>query len=155
MASLYEIDQAILDTIDPETGEIIDLDKLSELQMERERKLEGVALWIKNLKADVAAYKAEKDAFADREKQAKGRIERLSAWLTIALEGQKMQTNRVAVSFRKSEAVRITDIEAIPEKYMVETITESPDKLMIKDDLKHGVEVPGCELELKNNIQVK
>lgn len=155
MASLYEIDQAILDTINPETGEVIDLDKLSELQMERERKLEGVALWIKNLKADAAAYKAERDAFAEREKQAKGKIERLSAWLTIALEGQKMQTNRVVVSFRKSEAVRITDIDAIPEKYLVETVTESPDKLMIKDDLKHGVEVPGCKLELKTNIQIK
>lgn len=155
MASLYEIDQGILDCIDEETGEILNFEKLSELQMERERKLEGVALWIKNLKADAAAYKAEKDAFADKEKAAKTKLEKLSEWLSNALDGQKMNTVRVAVSFRKSESVKITDIDAIPDKYLVETITESPDKIMIKDDLKHGVEIPGCELELKNNIQIK
>ena len=155
MPSLYQIDQEIMNCIDMDTGEIVDVDKLSELQMEREQKLEGVALWIKNLKADAAAYKAEKDAFAEREKQTKAKAEKLSEWLTGALNGEKMNTNRVAVSFRKSESVKITDIDAIPNQYIVETVTESPDKAAIKTALKKGFDVPGCELELKNNIQIK
>lgn len=155
MASLYEIDQEIMNCIDLETGEIIDFGRLEELQMEREAKIESVALWIKNMKADAAAYKAEKDAFAEREKQAKAKVEKLSEWLTKALDGQKMTTSRVAVSFRKSESVTVTDLDAIPDAYIVETITETPDKTKIKDALKHDIVVPGCTLTVKNNIQIK
>ena len=46
---LYEIDEQILNCIDAETGEIIDADMLNALQMERDAKIEGVALWIKDL----------------------------------------------------------------------------------------------------------
>lgn len=53
--TLYEIDQAILACIDEESGEIIDADALAELSMERDKKVEGVALWIKNLRADAPA----------------------------------------------------------------------------------------------------
>ena len=70
MASLYEIDNAIMECIDPETGEIIDAERLTALQMERDKKIEGVACWVKNLDADAAAYKAEKDAFAARQAKA-------------------------------------------------------------------------------------
>lgn len=34
---LYEIEQAIMDCIDMETGEIIDAEKLDQLQMERSK----------------------------------------------------------------------------------------------------------------------
>lgn len=155
MSSLYEIDQQIMSCVDMDTGEIIDMDKLSELQIERETKLENIALWIKNLKAEEAALKAEKDAFAEREKQTKAKREKLSEWLTGALNGEKMSTTKVSISFRKSESVKISDIDAIPMSYIVETITESPDKVAIKAALKNGLDVPGCELELKNNIQIK
>ena len=155
MPSLYEIDQQIMSCVDMDTGEIVDMDKLSELQIERETKLESVALWIKNLKAEEAALKAEKDAFAEREKQTKAKREKLSEWLTGALNGEKMSTSKVSISFRKSESVKISDIDAIPMNYIVETITESPDKVAIKNALKKGLEVPGCELELKNNISIK
>lgn len=155
MPSLYEIDQQIMSCVDMDTGEIIDMDKLSELQIERETKLESVALWIKNLKAEEAALKAEKDAFAEREKQTKAKREKLSEWLTGALNGEKMSTSKVSISFRKSESVKISDIDAIPMNYIVETITESPDKVAIKAALKNGLDVPGCELELKNNISIK
>lgn len=153
--TLYEIDRQIMSCVDMDTGEIVDMDKLSELQIEREQKLESVALWIKNLKAEEAALKAEKDAFAEREKATKDKAEKLSQWLAEALNGEKMSTNKVAISFRKSESVKITDIDAIPMNYIVETITESPDKTAIKAALKKGLEVPGCELELKNNLQIK
>lgn len=40
--NLYEIDEAIMDCVDMETGEIIDSDKLAELQIARDDKVEGV-----------------------------------------------------------------------------------------------------------------
>lgn len=153
MASLYKIDQEILDCIDLETGEIIDGEKLSELQIEREQKLEGVALWIKNLKSDAEAYKAEKDAFAEREKRAKEKAEKLSEWLSVALNGEKMHTNRVAISFRKSEAVEIESEEFIPESCW--KVKKEISKTAVKSLLKSGENVPGCRLVQNLNIQIK
>ena len=64
--TIYEIDQAIMNCVDAETGEIIDTERLDKLQMERDAKLENVACWIKDLKAEAEALKAEKQALADR-----------------------------------------------------------------------------------------
>lgn len=55
--TLYEINNAILECVDMETGEIIDSDKLSELQIALDEKIENVALWIKDLKAEAEAIK--------------------------------------------------------------------------------------------------
>lgn len=155
MATLYEIDFEIMNCVDFETGEVVDVEKLTELQTKREHKIESVALWVKNLKADAVAYKAEKDAFADREKRAKNKVESLEKWLTNALNGEKLTTNRVAVSFRKSKEVEVLDDSKIPENYMVETVTIAPDKKGIKEAIEHGLKVPGCELVERNNIQIK
>lgn len=59
MATLYEIDEEILNCVDQETGEIIDPEKLAQLQMDFDKKVEGIALWIKNLLSDAEAIKAE------------------------------------------------------------------------------------------------
>lgn len=160
--TLYEINQAILDTIDPETGEIVDVEKLSELQMEREQKLEGVALWVKNLNAEAEAYKAEKEAFAEREKAAKNKAESLKKWLAYALNGEKMSTQKVAISFRKSESVEIEDEERVITyaqkngrddllSYKAPTVNKSAIKAVIKT----GKEIPGAVLVEKQNIQIK
>ena len=86
MPSLYEIDKGIMECLDLETGEVIDPERLTALQMERTAKVENVACWIKNLQADAEALKAEKDAFAEREKAALKKIESLKNWLSFALE---------------------------------------------------------------------
>ena len=44
MNSLYEINEAILDCVDMETGEIIDEERLNELQMAFDCKVENIAL---------------------------------------------------------------------------------------------------------------
>ena len=155
MPNLYEIDQAILDCIDQETGEIIDRARLDALQMERASKIEGVACWIKNLAADAAAYKAEKEAFAEREKAALKKAEGLKAWLADALGGQKFSTWRCAVAFRRSEAVEITDEAALPREMKTEKRTYTPNKTAIKAAIKAGEYVPGACLVDKLNASVK
>ena len=153
--NLYQIDSEIMNCIDLETGEIVDPEKLEALQMERGRKIENVALWVKNLKADLAAFKAEKEAFAEREKEAKAKIESLSEWLTTALDGQKFSTSKVAVSFRKSEAVEIRDEKAIPKEFIREKVETAPDKAAIKEALKNNIQVPGAALVQNKNISIK
>ena len=155
MASLYEIDQAILECLDFETGEILDAERLNALQMERQEKVESVALWIKNLSADAVAYKAEKDAFAEREKAALKKIESLKNWLSWALEGQKFSTWRCAVTFRKSEAVEIEDDCNLPQYLLNEKVTYTPNKTAIKEAIKAGEEIPGCKLVERMNPTIK
>lgn len=98
MANLYEIDEKILECmancIDPDTGEIIDSEQLEALKMERQTKLENVALYIKNLKADAAMYKAEKQAFAERQAAAEKRAESLSEWLKKHLTGRNSRPKK-------------------------------------------------------------
>jgi hypothetical protein len=155
MANLYEINNAIMDCIDYETGEILDVERLNALQMEKQDKIESVALWIKNLSADAIAYKAEKDAFAEREKAALKKIESLKNWLSWALEGQKFSTWRCAVSFRKSEAVEIEDDCNLPQYLLNEKVTYTPNKTAIKEAIKAGEEIPGCKLVERMNPTIK
>ena len=155
MSTLYHIDTAILECCDIETGEIIDANALDALMMEREQKIENIALYIKNLTADAAAYKAEKEAFAAREAQAANKADRLKKYLTTALNGQKFSTSRCAVSFRRSEVVEIDEEEAIPAEYMKETVKQTPDKVAIKAAIKAGQEISGCHLAENQNISIK
>ena len=155
MANLYEIDQGILECIDLETGEVIDPDRLENLQMERSQKIENVCLWVKNLLSDAEAIKAEKDALAEREAKCRKKAEQLKEWLGKALEGQKFSTARCAVSFRRSEKVEVLDENIIPRAYMVETVSYKPDKQLIKEVLKDGQKINGCRLVENQNVQIK
>ena len=47
--NLYQINEEIEKCIDTETGEILDLEALDKLAMERDTKIENLACWYKNL----------------------------------------------------------------------------------------------------------
>ena len=151
---LYEIDEAIMACIDAETGEIIDADKLDKLTMERDAKIENVALWIKDLKAEAEALKAEKMAFAERQKVAENKIESLKKWLAYALDGQDYKSVRASVSFRKSQAVEIADIYKLDENYLRYKEPEA-DKTAIKEALKAGKTVAGATLVENTSVIIK
>lgn len=155
MASIYEINQSILECLDAETGEIIDPERLDSLMMEKDQKIENVVCWIKNLLSDADAIKAEKDALAEREAKCRKKAEDLKNWLTTILEGQKFSTAKCAVSYRKSTKLEILDAESIPKEYLVETVTVKPDANTIKTLLKNGQEISGCILVENQNIQIK
>ena len=149
MANLYDIDAKIMECmancIDPDTGEITNSEQLEALQMERQTKLENVALYIKNLKADAAIYKAEKQAFAERQAAAEKRAESLSEWLRKALDGQKFKTEKTEVNFRKTQKVEILDIWDLNED-LLKYSDPTPDKAAIKRAIKSGEEVKGAKL---------
>lgn len=164
--TLYEIDQAIYEllnrgfTVDEETGEIIDgAEELEQLHMERSQKLESVALYIKNIEAQVNSIKAEEDALAKRRKKKEDKVMRLKKYLTdsIISNGEtSFESAKVSVSFRKSEGVEVVDKEALDEKYWrTKTITKlEPDKTLIKEAIKAGVSVAGAILEERQNINI-
>lgn len=151
---LYEIDQAIMDCIDMETGEIINEELLNDLQMERDTKIENVALWIKELKAEAEALKAEKMAFAERQKVAENKMESLKKWLAYALNGEKFKTVRASVTFRTTEKVEVADIFKLDENYVRYRDPEA-DKDAIKKAIKAGQEVAGATLVSSTSVIIK
>ena len=154
MASLYEINQSIMDCIDMETGEIIDIDQLHELQMDRTDKIRNIACYIKNLRSDAAQYDEEAKTFAARKKAAQGKADSLTAYLSSMLNGEKVKDKEYSISWRKSESVNITDDSLLPDTYLVPQ-PPKVDKAGIKAALKAGTAVTGAELAEKNNIQIK
>lgn len=68
---------------------------------------------------------------------------------------EKMQTEINELSYRKSEAVVFTDEALIPAEYKKEKLTISVDKTEIKKAIKAGAEVPGAEIEVRQNLQIK
>lgn len=157
---LYEIDNAILECIDFETGEIIDIDKLNELQLERDEKIENVACWIKDLKAEAEAIKTEKQALAERQKVAENKVESLKKWLAYALNGEKFKTAKCSVSFRNTESVEVTDegLENLMRGGNDELLTydkPKPNKTAIKAAIKDGLNVQGVQLVQNVNTIIK
>ena len=163
MRPLYEIDAAILAAVDQETGEILDAEKLDALQMERERKLEGVALWVKDLNAEAAAVKEEADKLTARKLALDNKISALKMWLLMALEGQKLKTPRCNVYQTHSQRVAVAD-----EKKLIDFLQtlEEPEKFLrfqdpelrkdeIKKALKDGTIIPGAELETTESVVIK
>jgi len=153
--TVFEIDEAILGCVDPESGEIIDIDRLMELQMERAEKLENVACWVVDLAAETKAIKEQEAVLKARREAAERRAESLKRFLADALKGEKFKTGRISVSYRKSTSTEIDEGTELPEEFRrVKTIVEA-DKAAIKEALTAGADIPGCRLVTKTSVVVK
>ena len=163
--TLFEIDDAIRkcfvieetdEVVDTETGEIFDASYLDNLQMQRDKKIENISKWIKNLDSDIEQLKAQKDSFAKRQKTAETKRDSLKGYLSSYLNGEKWDApdRSVAISFRKSEAVSISDESIIPKKWFIKQDPKL-DKAGIRAALKKGLKVKGATLTVNNNIQIK
>ena len=150
--TIFEIDSAILECVDLETGEIIDAERLDALQMERETKIENVALWQKECVAEADAIAAEIRKLQARKASAERKAESLKSYLSMALEGQKFKTSRVNITFRRSQAVVVDDMDQIDPQYL--RVKTEPDKTAIKDALKAG-EVAGAHMEERTSIIIQ
>ena len=113
MRKLYEIDDDIAKLIeidadryvDGETGEIVSKEAFEALQVEREKKIEGVALGYKNEDAEAKAIKAEIDKLTERMKIHQKRAEGYKQFLAWVLEGAKFETAKCKLSYRKTSKV--------------------------------------------------
>ena len=147
---LYDIDEKILACVDQETGEIIDEEALAGLQLEKDRKIEGIACWVKDLTAEAKALKEEADNLKKRQKAAENKAESLKKFLLGYLGGQKFKTAKASISYHHTKAVDILDEASIPEEYL--RIKKELSKSDISKALKEGKEVPGAELVERTSV---
>lgn len=160
--TLYEINRAIMDCVDMETGEVIDIERLDALQMARDEKLENIGLYIKNLDAEAKAIREEEKALAARRKACENKAKSLREYLSYSLAGQAFKTPRVSVSFRASTYCAVADETAVLNWLQANNRDDCIKYTMpevkldeIKSLLKEGVEIPGAELGQRQNMQLK
>lgn len=159
--NIYEIDQRISALVDDETGEILDFDEFAKLQMERDQKIENIALWVKNLEYQADAICTEEIILSERRKNCERKAERLKSYLLDILGTSKFESARCAVRVYQSKALRIDDPDRLAEwldgsghSDCVKTETKI-DKRMIANLIKSGETVPGTEFETRYSVGVK
>ena len=161
--TLYEITNKIgsfVPEIDEETGELLNAAELDALQMERETKLESVALYCKNLAAERDAIKNELDNMKKRLESKEREVNSMKQYLAFALNGERFESPKVKVSYRKTEVVDVkADFVEWAKKnapqYVRTKVEEAPDKNEIKQALKNGQEIPFVELVENKNLVLK
>lgn len=159
--NLYELKEEYLKTldsieVDEETGEVLGMDLVDLLDGAFEEKAESVALYIKELLSDAKAIREEEKALADRRAAKERKAEALKDYLAntlLALGKQKLETPKVALGFRKSTVVEISDESLIPAEFI--KVKPSVDKAGVKAALKDGAFIPGAELKDQQNLQIK
>lgn len=161
--TIYEIDQQIADIlsqVDEETGEVMfDPAAIMELQMERDRKCENLALAYKNMTAEAKAIKDEIDNLSKRLKTVQNEAERAKGFLELVLGGEAFKTAKVVVSYRKTKAVEVTP-DFLPwamehNQALLRVKAPEPDKTALKKALDAGVEIPGAYIVEKKSTQIK
>lgn len=154
--TLYEIEQSILECVDMETGDIIDIDRLNALELERDAKISNIGCWIKDLKAEAEAIKAEKQNLEKRQKVAENKAEQLKGFLTRYLNGAKYKDARVSISYRSSVSTEVDetlDLNKLPDEF--KKVKVEANKTAIKEALQAGEVIEGCRLVEKTNIQIR
>lgn len=96
---------------------------------------------IDNLKARAVALKKE--------------AERCKAYLGGELYGEKFESPRCKITWRKSEVCNILNIEEVPEDYKRTKLVIDPNKIAIKEAIKSGIDVPGAEILEKLNMTLR
>ena len=151
--TLYEIDRRITNCINKETGEI-DFETFKQMQMEKENKIEGILLWLKDLKAEAIALKNEIDSLQERKESAEKRAESIKQFLSEYLNGERFKTPKVSVNYRNTRSVEVDDIFKIPEQYLKYT-APTADRVQLKKDIDAFGEIPGCHIEEKKSMIIK
>lgn len=157
--SIYEIDDSILSLVDMETGEIEDIARFDELQMERTQKVENIACYFKNLVAEAKAMKEEEANLARRRKAVENKAERIKNLLIYALNGKKFESPKVRCSYRKAKSVRVDDdFVAWAQGHASDLLAfkePTPNRTAIKAALEEGREIEHAEIVTNESLQVK
>ena len=137
---LYDIPKEIEACVDTETGEIIDIERLDALQMERDEKIGNIACFIKDLAAE------EKIA-------ARNKKENLKQYLAGFLDGQRFKDARCSIGYRRTSHLEIAEDASIPDEFLKRTVTV--DKAGLTKAIKDGGVIEGVSLVEGHNIQIR
>jgi len=162
--TLWEIDAAIAEALEnlcDEDGVVNEEaeKRLEELEMARPQKLEACALFVKNRRALASAIREEEKALADRRRRYENDAERVEALLSRSLDGERFETPKVAIKWRRSQAVEVDDgvewywSDDDASRFIV--YRHDINKKALKEALKAGEEVLGARLVDRQNMIIE
>jgi hypothetical protein len=99
-------------------------------------------------KQKMLAFLEAQEAAAKRiqEKFERGDIKKIST--VVAKTNELLDTQSESVSVRKIQVLKIVDVNKIPREFLV------PNEALIKQALKEGRKVAGCELEYQKSLAI-
>lgn len=155
-----EIEKCFSETVDEETGEIlseVNLQYLEELQMAFDDKVDNICCLIKNMDAEVKAFKTEEANLKKRRMAKENASQRLKDYLKAILNGQKFESVRSKISYRASKSTEVDmDLFLNNEDADFYVVTEiKPNKTAIKKALEDGKELIGAEIVENQSMIIK
>ena len=155
-----EIEKCFSETVDEETGEIlseVNLQYLEELQMAFDDKVDNICCLIKNMDAEVKAFKTEEANLKKRRMAKENASQRLKDYLKTLLNGQKFESVRSKISYRASKSTEVDmDLFMNNKDYDLYVKTEiTPNKTAIKKALEDGKELIGAEIVENQSMIIK
>lgn len=165
MKPLYELVteyKHIQDKIEDLTDEELEgtgmLELLDSIKLPIEQKVINTAAVIKNLDHYADGLKQAEDAIKARRKTVESKVERIKAYLLDNMQAadiNKINSPEFDISLRNSQSIDDYSPNLIPEKYWKIKIDRSLDKILIKTDIKAGIEVNGVRLKDNKNLVIK
>jgi hypothetical protein len=127
-------------------------------QDELKEKALNYAYVIRTFEDDVISIDNEIKRLRALKEAKTNSIERLKESISTAMNIygiEKVESPLLKLSFRKSEAVEITNEEVLPLSFKTEKVTYTPNKTKIKEAIKNGETVFGAILQINYNLQIK
>ena len=162
---LYEIQQGMIDTLDiflESEGSDLDKENYSEIMLflrdELKSKSSSLLQYIQDLQAKSKIAKEESDRLLKLSKARLNKAERLKSYLVSTLqtlEMKKIETDLGSYGLRRSSAVDVYDMAALPKEFVKVTEERKADKEKIKEYIKANGELKGARIVDNYSLQIR
>lgn len=127
------------------------------LNVEIEEKCDNYAKMIRNLEADVEAYKNQEKIFNEKRKVAENKVKWLKQNLQASMELQgrkKVKTDLFSFNIQKNApSLEITDEKNIDDSYYV--IERKLNKRELLSDIKEGLIIDGVGIKQTESLRIR
>lgn len=162
---LYEISQGMIDTLDiflESDGNDLDKENYSEIMLflrdELKNKSSSLLKYIQDLQAKSKIAKEESDRLLKLSKSRLNKAEKLKSYLVSTLqtlEMKKIETDLGSYGLRRSPAVDVYDMAALPDEFIRVTEERKADKEKIKEYIKANGELKGARIVDNYSLQIR
>lgn len=150
----------LLEQIDPETGELpAEFDKAQALVAS---KAQAVAAWVLSNEAEADFVEEHAKKLLEKVKAARKRSEHLRIYLAqhMKLAGiTEIKSDdaifKVKLEIERDQSVDVFDARILPVFYEKTKVESTPNKSLIAQEIKKGIEVPGARLVQKDRLTIK
>lgn len=160
MSYLYELSSEYQRLLAKDEYTFEELDALDQFHDDIQNKAVNVAAHIRNLTNELVAVLDAEKSIHTRAKKLENKIDSLKEYLGYHLINCKIkeitQSPYFVIKLKNNAAhVHVKDKALIPQDYFKRHETFTIDKELIKFDINRGIDVPGCELKKKINVEIK